>query len=69
MAQKKFYRDWDELPLLLTLGQCALLFGKSYETIRAWVKNGTLPATQLGTEYRVAKADVKAMFERGEGNA
>jgi excisionase family DNA binding protein len=68
MVYKKFYRDWDELPLLLTLGQCALLFGKSYETIRTWVKKGILPATQFGGEYRVAKADVKAMFERGEIN-
>ena len=69
MVYRKIYRDWDELPLLLTLGQCAILFNKSYETIRTWVRKGVLPATQLGGEYRVAKADVQAMFERGEGNA
>lgn len=68
MAYKKFYRDWDELPLLLTLGQCAMLFGRSYETIRLWVKDGTLPAAKFGSIYMVDKADVRALFDRGTNN-
>ena len=64
MAYKKFYRDWDELPLLLTLGQCAVLFNRNYETIRLWVKKGILPATKFDRDYMVAKADVQALFER-----
>lgn len=62
MAHKKYYREWSELPILLTLGQCAILFDKSYETIRLWVKKGQLPATQIGNEFLVAKTDIMAMF-------
>ncbi len=69
MAYKKqFYRSWDELPLLLTLGQCAMLFGKSYETMRTWVAEGILPAEKVGREYRVAKAALIAKFEGGVPN-
>ena len=67
MVQRKFYRNWDELPLLLTLGQCAILFDKSYETIRLWVKKGHLPATQIGSEFFVAKAEIMAMFGCTQG--
>lgn len=65
MAYKKFYRSWEELPIMLTIGQCALLFNKNYDTIRSWIAKGILPATQFGKEYRIAKEDIKAMVERG----
>lgn len=68
MAVKKYYRSWDELPVMLTIGQCALLFSKNYDTIRSWIAKGILPATQFGKEYRVAKSTVIRMLEGGFEN-
>ena len=65
MASKKniYYRDWNELPLILTLSQLAVLFDISYETAVKWAKNRKIPAVKVADEWRVEKNKIKEIFE------
>lgn len=58
-----YYRNWDELPILLTMGQCAVLLNVSYECATKWAKSGKIPAKKISDKWRVEKHQLKAMFE------
>lgn len=66
MAYKKYnyYRDWDELPLLLTLEQCAVILNMSYEMTRRWARTGVLPAVKIESTWRVSKDKLRDFFEK-----
>ena len=67
--KKAYYKNWDELPLIMTIGQVAILLGKSYETIRLWAKAGNIPAVKIGDEWRVEKNALRRFFDSKEGAA
>lgn len=67
-CKRQVYRNWDELPLFLTLGQCAILFNVHYDTIRTRVAKGELPAEKFGKSYRVPKEALIAKFKGGVPN-
>jgi len=46
MAKPVFYRDWDELPVMLTLPQVALICARTTECVRKWAVSGKIPAAQ-----------------------
>ena len=46
----------------LTLRAAADYCGVSVETMRARVKDGTIPAARLGTAVRIRPADLDALF-------
>lgn len=75
MAVKKmiYYRNWEELPVVLTLGQCAVILNVTYELANKWAKEGKLPAIKFGKEWRIEKEKLRAMFnslsEEGTGVA
>ena len=61
-----YYKNWDEMPAVLDLADCAIILKITYDTARKWAKKGKLPATQIGgTEWRVEKTALKKMFEGG----
>lgn len=62
--KKIYYRDWDELPLLLTLEQCAVVLNMSYERVRRWAQTGVLPATKIESTWRVSKFKLRDFFEK-----
>jgi len=48
MAKKLiYYRDWDELPVMLTLEQAALICAKTPDCLRKWASAGKIPASKL----------------------
>jgi len=49
----------------LTLQEAAARLGRTYETVRRWVANGTLPAWRFGGQYRVRAVDVERLM-RGD---
>lgn len=66
MRKKLTYiRDWSELPVLMTLEQCAAVLNCTYENVRLLVKHGELPARKIGKSWRVNKEALKKMFEGG----
>ena len=69
MKKTPYYRDWDEMPVLLTIDQCAVILQVAYQTAFRWVANGALPATKIGNKnWFVAKKDLKELFERRTDN-
>jgi len=45
--------------IYLNVREVADLFRVSPKTVRRWIKAGTLPATRLGRDWRIARADAK----------
>ncbi len=44
----------------LSVKEVADLFRVCPKTVRRWIKSGDLPATRLGRDWRIARADLKA---------
>ena len=47
--------DWKTVPVLCDIGIVAKTIGFSYETVRRWMADGTMPAVQIGGEWRIRK--------------
>lgn len=45
----------------LSVKEVAALFRISPKTVRRWIKADTLPAIRLGRDWRIARADLKAL--------
>jgi excisionase family DNA binding protein len=45
----------------LSVKEVAGLFRVNRKTIRRWIGDGILPATKLGRDWRIARADLKAL--------
>ena len=64
MARKQiYYRDWDELPVILTMSQCAIILDITCDTARRWASEGKLPAVKIADEWRAEKTQIRKMFE------
>lgn len=50
---------------LLTVPQVADEFQVTSQTIRNWIDAGTLPAIRMGRAFRLRRADVDALLDRG----
>lgn len=66
MANKKviYYRDWDELPLLMTIEECTILFKRSYDCVVKWAQKGIIPAKKFQNVWLIEKYKLKEMFEK-----
>ncbi|MCE0505390.1 helix-turn-helix domain-containing protein [Roseivivax sp. GX 12232] len=52
----------------LTVNEVAELFRTTPKTVRRWIKNRDLPATQIGRGWRIARSDLKQLAaDRGNG--
>lgn len=45
----------------LNVAEVATLFRICPKTVRRWIAAGTLPATRLGRDWRIARTDLKAL--------
>ena len=60
MNKPTYYKDWDELPIVLTLSDCAVVLNKTYHTVQKWAKAGKLPAKQIGDgEWIITKKNLR----------
>ena len=53
-----------EAPEFSSPEQVAELLGLHVRTVRRYVRDGRLPATRIGKQYRIARADVDALTDR-----
>ncbi|MBQ6873876.1 MAG: helix-turn-helix domain-containing protein [Clostridia bacterium] len=63
-----YYRDWDELPVLLTLSQVAILLDITHDTAQKWARAGKIPAVKVVDEWRVEKQAIREMFNQQNVN-
>jgi excisionase family DNA binding protein len=54
---------------LLTVEQVASEFQLTSQTIRNWIKAGTLPALRIGHVYRVKRDHVDALLDRANADS
>lgn len=59
--RKTIYANWDELPLLLSINQMAILFGVTDQTIKRWVKKGLIPHKSVEKTIVFPKARIKEL--------
>ena len=51
------YMNWDEVPLILSIGDLSRLTGYNRNTLKLYCAKGLLPAYKLGKEWRINKED------------
>jgi excisionase family DNA binding protein len=54
---------------LLTVEQVAVEFQLTSQTIRNWIKAGTLPAVRIGHVYRLKREHVDALLDRANADS
>ncbi len=54
---------------LLTVEQVASEFQLTSQTIRNWIKAGTLPAVRIGHVYRLKREHVDALLDRANADS
>ena len=55
-----------EIERWLSLGEISKHLGVSKDTIRAWIKKGTIPYHKIGRQYKFRLTEVDAWVESGE---
>lgn len=65
MMQPKvtYYQNFEQMPAMLTPGECANLLRLTHETILRFCKSGELPAVKFGKEWRISKQDLQSYIE------
>lgn len=54
--------------IFLTVQEVADLFRVTTKTVRRWINQGSLPATQIGRGWRIARSDLQQLAaDRGNG--
>lgn len=62
MFQKKMYSTWDEVPVLISLEQAAILLGIGIDAVRKHCVNNELPATKIGKTWHIDKQRLMEQF-------
>lgn len=60
-----YYKDWEQMPLSLTVSQVAAIMQTSEQCIRKHARAGTLPGEKFGKSWRFAKEVVQKAVEGG----
>lgn len=55
--------NWEQLPILLTTAQVAELYDLSLVSVKNMIYNGVLPATKVGTRWRILRDDARALVD------
>jgi len=51
---------------MITVPEAARRAGKDPETVRRWIRNGSLPARKIGTQHVIEEADLEALLDEEE---
>ena len=56
------YRNWETMPVVLTVAECAAVLRVSNDTVLRKIKCGELEATKIMGHWRIAKEHLKKQF-------
>lgn len=56
------YLTWDEVPVLISLEQAAILLGIGIDAVRKHCVNNELPATKIGKTWHIDKQRLMEQF-------
>ncbi len=60
-----YYRDWEQMPLSLTVREVAVIMQTSEQSIRKHAREGTLPGNKFGKSWRFDRSVIQSVVERG----
>lgn len=64
MSENNEYTNWQDVPLLLNAEEASRLLRVHLNTVRTMIKDGRLPATKVGREWRISREAIRALVER-----
>lgn len=56
----------DDVERWSSLEDISIHLGVSKDTVRSWIKKGTIPYHKVGRQYKFRKSEVDAWIESGE---
>ena len=56
------YTSWNELPVLLSIDETALLMRIGRDSVSKMCQEGTIPAMRFGKQWRIDKIKLQEMF-------
>ncbi len=62
MFTKKCYLSWDEVPVLISLEQAAILLGIGVDAVRKHCISNELPAIKIGKTWHIDKRRLMEKF-------
>lgn len=62
MYQKKNYLTWDDVPVLISLEQAAILLGVGVDAVRKYCVANELPAKRIGKVWHIDKQKLMEQF-------
>lgn len=60
--RQKAYLSWDEVPVLISLEQAAVLLGVGVDAVRKYCVANELPATRIGKVWHIDKQKLMERF-------
>ncbi len=60
-----YYKDWEQMPLTLTVSEVAVIMKTSEQSIRKYAREGTLTAKKFGKSWRFDRAVIQRAVEGG----
>lgn len=60
--RQNFYLTWDEVPVLISLEQAAILLGIGIDAVRKHCVNNEIPATKIGKTWHIDKQRLMEQF-------
>lgn len=60
MLRKKpnYFTSWDDVPIVMDVATAARILAVPYECLRMKVQRGELPASKVGTLWRITKTSL-----------
>ncbi len=56
-------KSWDELPLLMTTSEAALLLDMTVNSVQRLCASGDIPAKKIGDTWRILRDNIRKMME------
>ena len=60
-----YYKDWEQMPLSLTVREVAVIMQTSEQCIRKHAREGSIPANKFGKSWRFDRSVIQSVVERG----
>lgn len=60
-----YYRDWEQMPLVLTPEEVALVLSLNVQTVRKYARDNTIPAIKVGKCHRFNRDVIRNLVENG----
>ena len=62
-----YYRDWEQMPLVLTPEEVALILSLNVQTVRKYARDQTSPSIKVGKSHRFDRKVIQKLVENGRG--